>query len=193
LKTIQLIQSFDDWWGYSPDNGWIVLDRDDPQNAPGTPFIHLIRCRDWVTLSVSRVAWNPPQFIFAKNYIKTLRTIEEQKIAMQDLQLAQLQFLPRRLESQAKKLEAERKKLEAEEAEKRRREAEDAERMRQEAERDWLRTSGVRITRTSGVRITHCWNCITDLDSRFLPECSSCKWMICPVCQACGCNYGGRR
>lgn len=39
-------------------------------------------------------------------------------------------------------------------------------------------------------RTTHCYNCNIDrLDSNEHFECNLCKWIICPLCGACGCGY----
>jgi hypothetical protein len=41
-------------------------------------------------------------------------------------------------------------------------------------------------------RRTHCYRCHTFLDERdSIPKCPTCRWMICPECHACGCQYAG--
>jgi|SRR5262245_2899207 len=54
-----------------------------------------------------------------------------------------------------------------------------------------------RMAKPKGVKLDHCWRCETPLDARFnefCPECSTktCRWPICPVCQACGCAREGK-
>lgn len=41
-------------------------------------------------------------------------------------------------------------------------------------------------------RMTHCYSCRTFLDERDrIPKCPRCRWMVCPECGACGCQYVG--
>ena len=39
---------------------------------------------------------------------------------------------------------------------------------------------------------THCWSCHSDINYKTAITCPGCKWKICPVCRACGCNYFNR-
>jgi hypothetical protein len=39
-------------------------------------------------------------------------------------------------------------------------------------------------------RQPHCYRCKTDLDSQSDDSCSSCGWIRCVQCSACGCYYG---
>ena len=48
-----------------------------------------------------------------------------------------------------------------------------------------------------GDTLTHCWRCETPVDERFGAICETCssktfKWMLCPVCNACGCQRDGK-
>jgi hypothetical protein len=54
-----------------------------------------------------------------------------------------------------------------------------------------------RIGKPKGVKLDHCWRCETPFDSRFKEPCPHCSGpktpsLICPVCQACGCQKAGR-
>ena len=61
------------WWGYSKEHGWVVLDRRIPSNAPGIKTdLLFLRCRDAVIFGAKRESWNPPSYRFAPNYIRDL-------------------------------------------------------------------------------------------------------------------------
>jgi hypothetical protein len=54
-----------------------------------------------------------------------------------------------------------------------------------------------RIAKPAGARLDHCWRCETPLDVRFTESCPACstevaRSLICPVCDACGCQPAGR-
>ena len=61
------------WWGYSKEHGWVVLDRTVPSNAPalGVDLLFL-RCRDATIFSEKRERWIPPHYRFAPNHILDL-------------------------------------------------------------------------------------------------------------------------
>src|SRR5262245_48204477 len=58
------------WWGYNANHGWVVLDRQDARNQGD--FRHLIRCRDWAPLELSRAEFASNQFSWFKNYLAAL-------------------------------------------------------------------------------------------------------------------------
>jgi hypothetical protein len=61
------------WWGYSKEHGWVVLDRRIPCNAPGIKKdLLFLRCRDSKIFDAKREAWNPPSYKFAPNYLRDL-------------------------------------------------------------------------------------------------------------------------
>lgn len=61
------------WWGYSKEHGWVVLDRRIPCNAPGLKAdLLFLRCRDATMFGALRESWNPPLYRFAPNYIREL-------------------------------------------------------------------------------------------------------------------------
>ena len=61
------------WWGYSKEHGWVVLDRRIPSNVPGhkTDLLFL-RCRDATTFGAKRESWIAPSYRFAPNYLRDL-------------------------------------------------------------------------------------------------------------------------
>lgn len=61
------------WWGYSNEHGWVVLDRRVPTNAPTLKSdLLFLRCQDVKTFHVKREKWNPPAYKFAPNYLREL-------------------------------------------------------------------------------------------------------------------------
>ena len=61
------------WWGYSKEHGWVVLDRSVPRNAPGIKDdLMFFRCRDATTFIEKREKWNRPQYTFAPVYLQGL-------------------------------------------------------------------------------------------------------------------------
>ena len=61
------------WWGYSKEHGWVILDRRIPSNAPGLRVdLLFLRCRDATMVGAKRETWNPPFYRFAPNYIREL-------------------------------------------------------------------------------------------------------------------------
>ena len=61
------------WWGYSKEHGWVVLDRSIPRNVPGIKEdLLFLRCKDSTTFSEKREKWNRPQYTFAPVYLKGL-------------------------------------------------------------------------------------------------------------------------
>ena len=61
------------WWGYSKEHGWVVLDRTIPCNVPGLKVdLLFLRCRDVTSFSEKRERWVPPHYQFAPNHIRGL-------------------------------------------------------------------------------------------------------------------------
>ncbi len=62
-----------EWWGYSNEHGWVVLDRSIPSNAPGLgETLLFLRCRDATTYIEKRKRWLPPAYRYAPNYLRDL-------------------------------------------------------------------------------------------------------------------------
>jgi hypothetical protein len=62
-----------DWWGYSKEHGWVVLDRSTiaPSTGPNQ-LLAFFRFRDDTTFLEPRKNWNPPLYSFAPNYLRDL-------------------------------------------------------------------------------------------------------------------------
>lgn len=66
-----------EWWGFSTEHGWVVLDRSIPSNRPGIrEDLLFFRCRDSMTFTEKREKWNPPLYKFAPNYLRELAAAE---------------------------------------------------------------------------------------------------------------------
>lgn len=62
-----------EWWGYSKEHGWVVLDRSDGAKSTGAnQLLEFFRFRDDTTFVDLRKNWNPPLYSFAPNYIREL-------------------------------------------------------------------------------------------------------------------------
>lgn len=62
-----------DWWGYSKEHGWVVLDRSVESKSTGpNEQLKFFRFRDESGFLELRKNWNPPAYCFAPNYIKDL-------------------------------------------------------------------------------------------------------------------------
>lgn len=67
------MEAANQWWGHSKEHGWVVLDRNLPDNTPGVKEnLVFFRCRDSVTYVEKRKSWVPPNYNFAPNYIRDL-------------------------------------------------------------------------------------------------------------------------
>jgi len=61
------------WWGYSKEHGWVVLDRRVESNVSGIKRdLLFLRCRDSQTFVEKRERWIPPGYKFGPNYIREL-------------------------------------------------------------------------------------------------------------------------
>ena len=58
------------WWGFSTEHGWVIMDRDIPGNAPGLRGdLLFFRCRDGKVFFVKREKWGRPAYQYAPNYV----------------------------------------------------------------------------------------------------------------------------
>jgi hypothetical protein len=95
------------WWGYSKEHGWVVLDRNIPCNAPGIKKdLLFLRCRDSNIFDVKRESWNPPLYRFAANYLRDLTSPASEEAAA-ELESYKLQWpeFERELQRECKEAE----------------------------------------------------------------------------------------
>ena len=158
-----------EWWGFSPKHGWVVLDRNITTNRPAIPGkLIFLRCKDWTSYEEERKKWEPPLYIFSDQYLESLSeniALETQKI-LDDL-----------------KYEYAHKKEEFYSS------------VVQERHRQFLNDAGRVAPATRKARkknrSSNCWNCKQPVDNSIDLECVACGWIICGSCGACGCTYGG--
>ena len=59
------------WWGFSKEHGWVIMDRDIPGNNPGLRGeLMFYRCRDSNIFFVKRELWQLPAYQYAPNYVR---------------------------------------------------------------------------------------------------------------------------
>ncbi len=67
----------DEWWGFSPEHGWVILDRNIATNRPGKGGnLVFLRCRDWTHYEEDCDRWEPPYYSFTDRYLESLNESE---------------------------------------------------------------------------------------------------------------------
>lgn len=164
----------DDWWGFSFQHGWVLLDRNIPNNK--TNNLIFLRASDWSHYEDTRENWNNTKlYNGAMFYIKSLPK-EKQKDALEKYEgiiknnqklevYAKLVgiFEPKYFEVVENKHKAFIKRLN--------------------------KHIGTLKKSDAGTRSSHCYNCKRKVDNSFDFECSICNWIVCGHCGACGCGY----
>jgi hypothetical protein len=159
-----------EWWGYSRDHGWVVLDRSIRCNQRRGELIFL-RCRDAAVFTDSYDNWKEPAYFFAPKRLSMLRMSERSQVE-EELSQWKRQWP----EWQANLHER-------------------VQLMELEARRDrhfefiGKDNPGMRAARAYRPRrITHCWRCREGLDNAVQRECNGCDGIVC-ACGACLCGY----
>lgn len=166
--TPQSIADNNEWWGFSPTHGWVVLDRNVVANRSGrTENLIFLRCNDWSHFEEDRKQWDRPYYIFANQYLNTLRGTVLQN-AKNELEKLKDQFKHKKIEIYSAVI----KQIHSQFL----------------ADRDLPYCDAT--TPTKRGRVSKCWNCKQPVDNSVDLECSSCEWIICGLCGACGCAYG---
>lgn len=80
----------EEWWGYSQNYGWVVLDRSNPANQLAKSAYHpltFVRCDDWSEFTELKIKWEAPHFLYAPLYIRRLRgsSVRDAKYHLQAL------------------------------------------------------------------------------------------------------------
>jgi hypothetical protein len=165
------------WWGYTHEQGWVVLDRDDARNEGESR--HLVRCRDWVQFEVSREDFSSDRFKGFKRFIGALPEGQASQASTQLLCLRR-EFLSRAAGFRVTGAELKRRRGEAERPP-------SIEAHPRFLEQRSLPARQVRLPSGRTRRVTHCHKCKRHLDNAMDVECEACKWIICR-CGACGCG-----
>jgi hypothetical protein len=59
-----------EWWGFSKEHGWVIMDRSLPCNVPGLRGeLLFFRCRNSKIFFLKRELWRLPDYQFAPNYV----------------------------------------------------------------------------------------------------------------------------
>ena len=81
-----------EWWGFSQEHEWVVLDRADPRNIPGAPVVHFLRCSDSAEIAIPRDEWERPRTTSAMRYLESIVNVELRALAERQLQRFQKQY-----------------------------------------------------------------------------------------------------
>lgn len=73
--------SEDRWWGYSQNDGWVVMEFTDLRNQPPNVTRFLIRCHDQREVVIAYAEWTPPTYMSAADYVRALGAAEDQSKA----------------------------------------------------------------------------------------------------------------
>jgi hypothetical protein len=185
------------WWGYSKEHGWVVLDRSISSNRPGVKGdLLFFRCRDSTTFLAKRAAWEVPAYTFARNYLRGLAP-EESALAAAELEALESRWpefeveIGRQQQEAAARAEAAR--LEAERLEQQR----ELEQHRQDTiakHRGFLQRLGLpyggiaEAAPTKSRRAVRCAACGKSIDRAVGVQCVPCTELVCTSCGACGCG-----
>ena len=166
----------DDWWGYSNQHEWVVLDRSLPCNQPGKKGdLIFFRWQDLTTFSIEQKAWQAPFIVYAPNYISEFPSgqkaeeLESLRARWSEIKAKATREAEERLMTIVRKQAA-------------------ANRQR------FLKHIGKAEGNDSAPsankphRIANCYSCKSKLDNSKTPECTACGWIVCN-CGACGCDF----
>ena len=167
----QIISKNSEWWGMSSEHGWVVLDRYIPTNRPGNEGkLVFLRCKDWHHFEEERNKWNSPNYIFSDRYIEKLTGVKlvHSKSELQELRDV---FLQKKDELYAAIIK--------------------------DLHESFLAQHGLKareaLKAIKEPRANVCWNCRSTVSNSVDLECSTCHWIICSYCGACGCTHNSRR
>lgn len=194
-----------EWWGHSPEHGWVVVDRSLSENKGRATALLFFRCRDGEFFSVHSNDWRQPAFMYTPLFLEAAknRTVAESDLAIAKHQF-KASFLVKYEERRVAKA-AEAAVLNEKQTELRLIQAEE------HTKQFLLRTAALRSTvperhanylglptghsvrpMSKVPRASHCYNCHYPVDNRLDLECTICGWIICNDCVACGCGYSKR-
>jgi hypothetical protein len=155
-------------WGFNYTYGWLILDRNIPQNnlkIERNILLEIIICSNWKTLEIPRGGWIHPFIRKEKKYLYSLEFQDFKK------EYEELRRLKKEYMSEAKNIKSSIVK----------------EKNKKFLSLHGKSSKGVRNSRKR--RKTHCYNCPTNLDNIVDLEHIDCGWIICGSCGACGCGY----
>ena len=167
----------DDWWGYSKVHGWVVLDRNIPNNKPNSQDnLVFLRCSDWQHYEDTRENWNNIKLYNGANYF--LKSLPNIKMEITASELEDLKRNSKKNEIYEKlRSQAEKKYLD------------EVEKKHKTFMQSINLSSGLLRKNINGRRVNNCYNCKKTVDNSRDYECVSCNWIICGLCGACGCGF----
>jgi hypothetical protein len=166
-----MVASVDEWWGFSNEHGWVVLDRNIIYNRPGAGIIIVfLRCSDWNHYLEDRHKWNPPYYVYEPRYIESLSNFDlAEKVKLQKYKN---EYRHRKQEFYYEGLKYINSKIHPKLQE-----------PFSYSEHN-LKTIN-NILPKSGHRTSGCWRCKKPVDNAFDSVCDNCGWIICSFCGAC--------
>jgi hypothetical protein len=181
----------DEWWGFSPENGWVVLDRKDARNLAGE-LLTFVRCSDWSEFECPGSSWPSSQLVFFRTHLKALEGGAQGR-AIKELLVTRKKYAGRKagFREIGQAWERERReqaRQKSDQAEEQRRSVVAAKHRAYLAAKG-LPDSGVRPS-TVLRRKAWCW-CEKQpgLDGVVVYACEKCTKDVCPRCGACQCGY----
>jgi hypothetical protein len=167
------------WWGYSQENGWVVLDRNMAENQHGgSARLLFVKCSDWSVYKEKRSKWRKPLYISEDIYVSKLSFGEAKKI-IEDLTYLKNEYQNKKENIYTQYSQSDQRDIDA----------------IIEKHKTFMELLGKKpgSYRVSGQteknrRVTHCWSCKTHLDNMHDLECTKCGWIVCENCGACGCG-----
>jgi hypothetical protein len=179
------VKSEHQWWGHTEEHGWVVLDRDDARNETNAPSRYMVRCRDWVSIEVSRADFSD-RFKSFQRYIGALPDDQARAEFAQFLRFRQ-EFVSRLASFRVTKEEMERRKA-ATECQRQAERLQNTIKLHRRFLKGGMRPDqGVPSPPGPTHRVDHCWSCKQDVDNAIDLECAGCGRIVCRRCGACGC------
>jgi hypothetical protein len=178
----------DEWWGFSPENGWVVLDRKDERNFAGE-MLTFVRCRDWSEFECLGSRWPSKHLVFFRPHLRSLEG-EAQAEAIKELLRTRKEYAARKASFRetglawAKEMREQARQKE-EHAEERRRNVVAAK------HRAYLAAKGLPATglRPSTLLKRKAWCLCGKQPGVVVYACETCSKDVCPRCGACQCGY----
>jgi hypothetical protein len=155
-----------EWWGFNSEHGWVVLDRNIPNNRSGAAeSLTFLRGSDWTHYLEKRSNWTPTYYFYEHRYLESLsHSRVEEKRKLEELKK---QYREKKQEYYSIGLNF--LKIETE-----------------PNQTPIFEHGGpLTLTQKPGHRTSRCWQCKERVDNQFDEECDNCGWIICSSCGAC--------
>jgi len=166
----------EDWWGYSKQHGWVVLDRSLSSNQPGLKGeLIFFSWRDLTNINIERKKWQAPFIVHAPNYTAQFTSGE----IVEELESLKARW-PEIKEKATREAKESLLALELKHS--------IANRRRFLEGIGKAYDSDSAPTKNKPHRTANCYSCKNKLDNFKTPECTTCGWIVCN-CGACGCDF----